>query len=94
MPCSSLQPDPIVLHEMVSIPVRILIEGAVSIGLEVWSWVIDARPDLESRVMIEVSDAWYYTVQLKQGLFSDSLKCVRALYCPPSISSCSADPLG
>lgn len=61
---------------MVSIPVKILSEGAVAIGLEVWSWVIDARPQLEPRIMTEVAEAWYHTVQLKQGLFSASLKFV------------------
>jgi hypothetical protein len=59
---------------MVSIPVRILTEGSIAIGLEVWSWVIDARPDLESRVMIEITEAWHYTIQLRRGLFSSAHK--------------------
>lgn len=59
---------------MVSLPVRIFTEGTVALGQEVWTWVADARPELEARLMVEVVESWSQTVQRKQGLFSPLFK--------------------
>ncbi len=59
-----------VLHLLVALPVRILTEATVAVGQEVWTWVADARPELESRLMVELSEGWLKTIEHKQGLFS------------------------
>ncbi|KAK4703422.1 phosphatidylinositol 4-kinase A, partial [Phenoliferia sp. Uapishka_3] len=67
------EPDFEVLHQMVTIPVAIFIEDTVSLGQEVWTWLADARPELEGRLMVEVAESWAQTIQKKQGLFSPLL---------------------
>lgn len=70
----NLQPDVDILHQIVALPIRIFNDGAVALAQEVWTWIADARPDLESRLMVEVTEAWSRTVRLKQGLFSSAFK--------------------
>lgn len=82
-----LQPDLDLLHQVVSMPVRIFTEASIALGQEVWTWIIDTRPDLESRVMAEVSEAWTQAMQNHRGLFSTVLKFVL----PPSTGSYSTD---
>lgn len=55
---------------------RIFTEGAIILAQDVWTWIADARPELESRLMIEVAEAWSATVTSKQGLFSSAHKSV------------------
>ncbi|KAL8284182.1 hypothetical protein RQP46_004931 [Phenoliferia psychrophenolica] len=64
------EPDFEILRQMVSLPVAIFTEGTVALGQEVWTWVADARPELEARLMVEVAESWSQTIQKKQGLFS------------------------
>lgn len=64
------QPDVEILHQMIFLPILIFDEGAVALGQEVWTWVVDARPELETRIMVEVSEAWSLTVREQKGLFS------------------------
>jgi len=66
-------PEAEVLHLLVALPVRILTEATATIGQEVWTWVADARPELESGLMVELSEAWLKTIEHKQGLFSTAL---------------------
>lgn len=68
------QPDFDILHQIVSIPVAIFNESVVALAQEVWTWIVDARPELESRLMVEVTEAWARTIQLKKGLFSTAFK--------------------
>ena len=59
---------------MVTLPVEIFTEGTVALAQEVWTWVADARPELEARLMVEVAEIWSQTIQRKQGLFSSTFK--------------------
>lgn len=79
-PTSLPQPDFEILRQMVALPVAIFTEGTIALGQEVWTWVADARPDLEARLMVEVSESWSQTIQKKQGLFSSFFKCDTSNY--------------
>ena len=58
------------LYLLVVVPAKIFTAQVAAIGEEVWSWIVDARPDLESRLMVEITAAWARTIRSKQGLFS------------------------
>lgn len=66
------QPDSELLHLLVSLPVRIYTEASIDIAQDVWTWVIDSRMELESRLVAEVVEAWSSTIERGQGLFSGS----------------------
>ncbi|GAA5841119.1 hypothetical protein JCM5353_003658 [Sporobolomyces roseus] len=67
------QPDPELLHHLVSLPVRIYTEASINIAQDVWTWVTDARSDLEGRLVAEVVEAWSASIEKEHGLFSRSL---------------------
>ncbi|GAA5978734.1 hypothetical protein JCM10908_004462 [Rhodotorula pacifica] len=69
----SPKPDPRVLRHVVLLPARIYTEASLDIGQEVWTWIADARPDLEPRVVTLVLEAWSATLNRRQGLFNQSL---------------------
>lgn len=56
-----------------SLPVRMFTEASTSLAQEVWTWIADSRPELESRLMIEVVQAWTTTIANRQGLFSQEV---------------------
>lgn len=68
------QPDPELLHHLVSLPVRIYTEASINIAQDVWTWVTDARSDLEGRLVAEVVEAWSASIEKEHGLFSRSLE--------------------
>lgn len=68
------QPDVEILHQMIFLPILIFDESAVALGQEVWTWVVDARPELESRIMVEVLEAWLLTIRQEKGLFSSKFR--------------------
>lgn len=53
---------------------RLFTEGVIVLAQDVWTWIADARPELESRLMVEVAEAWSATVSNKQGMFSAAHK--------------------
>lgn len=67
---NTAQPDVEILDYVVALPVRIFTEGSTALASEIWTWIVDARPELESRLMIELVQAWSATIANKQGLFS------------------------
>ncbi|KAK4048808.1 phosphatidylinositol-4- kinase [Microbotryomycetes sp. JL201] len=67
------EPDVEILDLLVSLPVRIFTEGAMSLAVEVWTWIAEDRPELEARLMIEAVQAWTGTIHARQGLFSDTI---------------------
>ncbi|KAM0792098.1 hypothetical protein ACM66B_004802 [Microbotryomycetes sp. NB124-2] len=67
------EPDVEILDLVVSLPVRIFTEGAMSLAVEVWTWIAEDRPELEARLMIEAVQAWTGTIHARQGLFSDAI---------------------
>jgi hypothetical protein len=73
------QPDFTILQHVVTLPIRLFTEASIAVGQEVWTWLADARPELEPRVVAEVLEAWAGTVEKEQGLFSTALEYVSFL---------------
>ncbi|GAA5868294.1 hypothetical protein JCM3774_000996 [Rhodotorula dairenensis] len=69
----SKKPDSRVLRHMVLLPARIYTEAALDIAQEIWTWIADARPDLEPRVVSLVLEAWAGMLHRRQGLFNQTL---------------------
>ncbi|GAA5911077.1 hypothetical protein JCM6882_006870 [Rhodosporidiobolus microsporus] len=67
------EPDFAILHHVVNLPIRLFTEASIAVGQEVWTWVADARPELEPRVVAEVLEAWGGAIEKEQGLFSRAL---------------------
>lgn len=65
------------IHHVVFLPVQMLTADAVSVGVEVWSWIIAQRPTAEHKVMAEIVTAMSWTLHKRKGVFSTSMKCVR-----------------
>ena len=51
-------------------------------GIFAWRWLLAARPEYVMSVMIELRDAWVWTIEERIGLFSDTQR-------PPSPLSIS-----
>lgn len=83
-----LQPDARILRYVVLLPVRIYTEAALDIGQEVWTWIADARPDLEPRVVSLVLEAWSEALNRRHGLSNQTLRSVTMLrsYTMPSLT--------
>ncbi|GAA5914470.1 hypothetical protein JCM8208_004460 [Rhodotorula glutinis] len=62
-----------ILHLVVALPIRLFTEASIAVGQETWTWIADARPELEARVVAEVLEAWAGTIDSEQGLFCKKL---------------------
>lgn len=62
------------MRHVVMLPTRIYTEASLDMGQEVWTWIANARPDIEPRVVALVLEAWSATLDRHQGLFSRSLE--------------------
>lgn len=62
------------LHFLVVLPFEVSKPSAISAGIEVWTWVIAEKPDIEVALMTEVLSAWSDTIKHEKGIFSSSLK--------------------
>jgi phosphatidylinositol 4-kinase len=72
----SLQCDYELLHYLVALPFEVSTPSALSAGIEIWTWAIAEKPDIEVGLMGEVLAAWSDTIRQEKGIFSTSLKCV------------------
>lgn len=75
-----------VLHRLVIIPVRVFTPAALAAGQEVWTWLVDSRPELEAKLMTDVITMWGWTVRRRRGLFSDSMNSVNPLDLPTAFT--------
>ncbi|KAJ1021530.1 hypothetical protein NDA13_005568 [Ustilago tritici] len=66
-------PDYELLHLIVSIPILVLTPEAISTACSVWTWVIGARPEVEAKIMVELTIGWASTTANRRGIFSPSL---------------------
>ncbi|GAA5845618.1 hypothetical protein JCM9279_006050 [Rhodotorula babjevae] len=67
------EPNFEILHLVVALPIRLFTEASIAVGQETWTWIADARPELEARVVAEVLEAWAGTAESQQGLFCKKL---------------------
>ncbi|KAG9226590.1 hypothetical protein CCMSSC00406_0006185 [Pleurotus cornucopiae] len=61
------------LHYLVALPFEISTPSAITSGIEVWSWVIVEKPELEVTVMMELLSAWTNSIRVEKGIFSRSI---------------------
>lgn len=61
------------LHFIVSIPFQVFTPEAISTACQVWTWIIGARPEVETKIMVELTIGWAMTAKARKGIFSPSL---------------------
>ncbi|KAI9473410.1 MAG: hypothetical protein EXX96DRAFT_304862 [Benjaminiella poitrasii] len=62
-----------IVHHLVHLPVMIFTPESLEIGIQVWNWLLVKRPELENKLMIEITQAWSWTQSHRKGLFSPTL---------------------
>ena len=67
------EPDYELLHYIVSIPFLVFTPEAISTACQVWTWVIGARPEVETKIMVELTIGWAMTAKARKGIFSPNL---------------------
>ncbi|GAC94301.1 hypothetical protein PHSY_001872 [Pseudozyma hubeiensis SY62] len=67
------EPDYELLHFIVSIPFLVFTPEAISTACSVWTWVIGARPEVETKIMVELTIGWAMTAKARKGIFSSGL---------------------
>ena len=70
------KPDHEMLHYLVALPFQIFSTAVISASIEIWTWVIGERPDLEIPILMEINASWASSIRHKVGLFSDSMEYV------------------
>ncbi|KAL4260020.1 PI3/PI4-kinase family protein [Pleurotus pulmonarius] len=61
------------LHYLVALPFEISTPSAITSGIEVWSWVIVEKPEVEVTIMMELLSAWTNSIRVEKGIFSRSI---------------------
>ncbi|KAJ7172099.1 hypothetical protein C8R46DRAFT_1258016 [Mycena filopes] len=70
------------LHHLVALPFEVSTPSALSAGIEIWTWAIAEKPDMEVGLMGEVLAAWSDTIRQEKGIFSTSLNYDDPFYHP------------
>ena len=60
-------------HYAVALPFEVFTPSSISVGIEIWAWLIEERPDLEMSLMHEIGMAWMQSIDNKRGIFSKQL---------------------
>ena len=58
------------------LPFEVSTPSSISAGIEVWTWVIAEKPDMEVALMTEVLAAWADSIKFEKGIFSPAQKWV------------------
>jgi len=69
------------LHYIVALPFEVATPSAIATGIEVWTWVIAEKSDVEVALMSEVLSAWSDNIKHEKGIFSTSVKYVINSFC-------------
>lgn len=65
------------MHYVVALPFELFGPTVITVGVEIWTWIVAERPDLELQVIMELCAAWEKTIQNRVGLFSEHMEYVR-----------------
>lgn len=76
---ASPKPDLELLQRIVSLPIRMFTSLSISLGLEIWTWLIDVKPEVELKLISEVMTMWDWSHRRRKGLFSNALDLVNPL---------------
>ncbi|KAJ7632956.1 hypothetical protein FB45DRAFT_913996 [Roridomyces roridus] len=79
------------LHYLVALPFEVSTPAAVSAGIEIWTWVIAEKPEIEVGLMGEVLAAWSTTIRQEKGIFSESINYDDPFYHPIDYSPTDKD---
>ncbi|KAJ6490589.1 hypothetical protein C8R47DRAFT_1122870 [Mycena vitilis] len=79
------------LHHLVALPFEVATPSSISTGIEIWTWVIAEKPDIEVGLMGEVLAAWSDTIRQEKGIFSTSLNYDDPFYHPIGYSPTDKD---
>ena len=63
-----------IVHYLVSLPFGVATPSAITVGIEVWSWIIAEKAAVEVALMGEILSAWSDTIKLERGIFSRTLE--------------------
>ncbi|KAF9014020.1 hypothetical protein BDQ17DRAFT_1475819 [Cyathus striatus] len=61
------------LHYLIVMPFGVATPSAIAAGVDVWSWVISEKPEIEIILMGELLSAWSDTIQHEKGVFSTAM---------------------
>ena len=61
-----------------ALPFAIFSPSVIATGIEVWTWIIGERPDLEFSLITELSYAWNSSIKQNLGGFSESMKYINS----------------
>lgn len=73
------RPDLDLLFHIVSIPIKVFTPLSISLGLELWTWLIDVKPEVEIKLMTEVINMWAWTLRRRKGIFSSACDLINPL---------------
>ncbi|KAG6889834.1 hypothetical protein C0995_014311 [Termitomyces sp. Mi166 len=80
------QCDHDLLHHLVALPFEVSTPPAITAGIQVWTWVISNKPNIEVALMAEVLSAWSDNIKHEKGMFSSSINYQDPFYEPISYS--------
>ncbi|KAL1668533.1 hypothetical protein GGF50DRAFT_96468 [Schizophyllum commune] len=67
------QNDYVLLHHIVVLPFEVATPSSIGAGIEVWTWLIASKPNIEVALASEILEAWTDTIKQEKGLFSKTL---------------------
>ncbi|RCH96416.1 phosphatidylinositol-4- kinase [Rhizopus azygosporus] len=62
-----------IIRYLVRIPVYMFTPESIEIATSIWSWMLVERPEMESKLMIEVVNMWSWSQCYRKGMFSPLL---------------------
>ncbi|KAF8637362.1 hypothetical protein AX17_002861 [Amanita inopinata Kibby_2008] len=79
------------LHRLVVLPFEVATPSAVTVGIEVWTWLIADKPDIEVALMAEILSAWSDSIKGERGIFSPTMNYHDPFYHPIEYSPTGKD---
>ncbi|KAK2466764.1 hypothetical protein APHAL10511_001022 [Amanita phalloides] len=77
------------LHGLVALPFTVATPPAMVVGIEVWTWLMGDRPDIEVALIAEILSAWSDSIKGERGIFSPTMN-----YKDPFIQPIEYTPTG
>lgn len=65
-----------VAHYLVSIPFAMFTKQSIKLGISLWLGVMNENTSWEPRILMEIAQHWEFSVQKRQGLFSNTVTYV------------------
>ncbi|KAF8350539.1 hypothetical protein F5887DRAFT_939764 [Amanita rubescens] len=61
------------LHGLVALPFEVATPPAMMVGIEVWTWLMGDKPDVEVALIAEILSAWSESIKGEKGIFSPTM---------------------